>query len=78
MRWACFAFPSALTSGRRLHINYGCRPEERRFEAMPALKAKIESAATALCPAKASPEVFADALTRVVEQKTAAFGVAAE
>ncbi len=46
------------------------------FDAMPALKAKIESAATALCAANASPEAFADALIRVAPQKAAAFGVA--
>lgn len=52
-------------------------PEQAdEFDAMPALKAKIESAATALCAANASPEVFADALTRVATQKSAAFGVA--
>ncbi len=45
------------------------------FDAMPNLKAKIESAATALCAASASPEEFADALVRVAARKSAAFGV---
>ena len=44
------------------------RPDE--FDAMPALKAKIESAATALCPADAAPEVFAAALVRAAARKS--------
>jgi glycosyltransferase involved in cell wall biosynthesis len=50
------------------------RPDE--FDAMPALKAKIESAATALCHASAPPEAFAQALVDVASRKPAAFGVA--
>ncbi len=49
------------------------RPDE--FDAMPALKAKIESAATALCPADAAPEIFAEALKRAAGRKAKAFGV---
>ena len=49
------------------------RPDE--FDAMPALKAKIESPATALCAADASPEVFAEALARAASRKAEAFGV---
>jgi len=49
------------------------RPDE--FDAMPALKAKIESAATALCAADAAPEAFAQALMRVAERRAKAFGV---
>ncbi len=49
------------------------RPDE--FDAMPALRAKIESAATALCPANAAPEVFAEGLKRAAERKAKAFGV---
>jgi glycosyltransferase involved in cell wall biosynthesis len=48
-------------------------PDE--FDAMPALKAKIESPATALCAADAPPEAFADALARAAERKADAFGV---
>ena len=48
------------------------------FDAMPALKAKIESAATALCPADASPETFAEALVRAAANQAAAFGVSLE
>jgi glycosyltransferase involved in cell wall biosynthesis len=52
-------------------------PEQRdEFDAMPDLKAKIESAATALCAADAPPDVFAEALVRVAALKSAAFGVA--
>ena len=47
------------------------RPDE--FDAMPELKAKIESAATALCAADAAPEVFAQAILRVARET--AFGV---
>jgi glycosyltransferase involved in cell wall biosynthesis len=49
------------------------QPDE--FDAMPALKAKIESAATALCPADAAPEVFAEGLVQVAERKAKALGV---
>jgi glycosyltransferase involved in cell wall biosynthesis len=53
------------------------RPEQAdEFDAMPALKAKIDSAATALCPADASPERFAAALMEVVARKPDAFAVA--
>jgi glycosyltransferase involved in cell wall biosynthesis len=45
------------------------------FDAVPALKAKIEGAATVLCSADASPETFAEALTRAAENRPAAFGV---
>lgn len=48
------------------------RPDE--FDALPALKAKIESPATALCAADASPEAFAEALARVAQRKAGAFG----
>jgi glycosyltransferase involved in cell wall biosynthesis len=52
-------------------------PEQAdEFDAMPALKAKIESAATALCPPDAAPEVFAEALMRVAANKQAARAVA--
>jgi glycosyltransferase involved in cell wall biosynthesis len=51
-------------------------PEQKdEFDAMPALKAKIESAATALCPANAGPDELADALMRVAPRRAAAFGV---
>jgi glycosyltransferase involved in cell wall biosynthesis len=49
------------------------RPDE--FDAMPSLRAKIESPATALCAADAAPEVFAQALVRTAERKGKAFGV---
>ena len=53
------------------------RPESaEEFEAIPALKAKIESAATALCAADAPAETFAEALIRVAAKKEQAFGVA--
>ncbi|MDE3176225.1 MAG: glycosyltransferase family 4 protein [Pseudomonadota bacterium] len=52
-------------------------PEQAdEFDAMPALKAKIDSVATALCRADASPEEFADALARMATRRAAAFGVA--
>ena len=51
-------------------------PEQAdEFDAMPALKAKIESAATALRPADAPPEEFAAALVEVAARRDAAFGV---
>jgi glycosyltransferase involved in cell wall biosynthesis len=46
------------------------------FDAVPDLKAKIESAATVLCAADAAPEAFALALVEAASQKRAAFGVA--
>jgi len=49
------------------------RPDE--FDAMPALKAKIEGAATALCAADAAPEVFAEALLLATKNRAAAFAV---
>ena len=53
------------------------RPERGdEFDAQPRLKAKIESEATALLDAAASPEAFADALVRVAARREAAFGVA--
>ena len=39
------------------------------FDAMPALKAKIQSKSTALCTVDAAPEVFAEALGRVAREK---------
>jgi glycosyltransferase involved in cell wall biosynthesis len=51
-------------------------PERRdEFDAMPALKAKIESAATGLCPVDALPEQFAAALVAVAGRRDAAFGL---
>ena len=46
------------------------------FDAMPALKAKIDSPATALRPADAGPEALAEALIEVAARKAQAFGVA--
>ena len=52
-------------------------PEQAdEFDAMPALKAKIEGVATALCAADASPEAFAEALVKAAAHKADAFGVA--
>ena len=39
------------------------------FDAMPALKAKIQTRSTALCTVDAAPEVFAEALGRVAARK---------
>ncbi len=51
-------------------------PEQAdEFDTMPALKAKIESAATALCPADATPAQFAAALVSVAARRDAAFSV---
>jgi len=52
------------------------KPERTdEFDAMPELKAKIESAATALCPVDATPEQFAAALVAVAKRRDAALGV---
>jgi glycosyltransferase involved in cell wall biosynthesis len=45
------------------------------FDALPGLKRKIESPATALCPVDGSPEVFADAICKVALMKTHAISV---
>ena len=53
------------------------RPERvDEFDAMPALKTKIESETTALCAADAPAEEFAAALVRVAAKREQAFGVA--
>ncbi len=55
------------------------RPEQAdEFDAQPRLKAKIESAATALLAADAAPEDYAQALVEVAARREAAFGVALE
>ena len=52
-------------------------PEQSdEFDALPALKAKIESAATALCAADAAPDAFAQALIRAAAHKAEALPVA--
>lgn len=48
-------------------------PEE--FEDSQALKAKIESAATVLCPVESSPNVFADAILAATARKDEAIGI---
>jgi len=49
------------------------RPDE--FDPLPSLKRKIDSSATALVPADARPEDFAEAVMAVLPQKDRAIGV---
>lgn len=52
------------------------RPERAdEFDDTPALRAKIESGATVLCPVDASADAFADAVLQAHRDRAAAFGV---